>query len=500
MKPKSRTKRTPSNGLVVVALLAIVVSFIAGYCVDSDESAMVSIARAQGRDCPPTPPGLSQEELARGVGADGCYRATTGDGGGRCRRRGAFGERACRCESGDLALVRGVCCWPGQGVAIGNRCVGQPTRCPAGLEATNAGCVTPSATPPRPPPPPPPPGPSSTLREDSSTRALTFFRDGGPLIVGGRAGGSLDLRSVRGLPAGCTGFVSSSAPFSVTLPEMVPLLRIRADAASGDPTLVVRSESGVYTCNDDTNDLNPQVDLSGAMGTYLIWVGSYGAGSGTAIELGMTEPSTSTDAFAFVGTTVQRRGDAGGMFDVGTLGEEGCVGFVRDSALHEITLSHDVEALEIRVESTADTTLIVRDNEGRMRCADNVLGTNPMVDGAFYAGVYNVWVGTKSAGRTAPYELTVAPRPESYPQACGDNPSHGAAVVGAMVRLNRHRAVNGADNWAPRMDAYVGRVARITLVVGPDASNCAMVRVDADSGAFAWRVRDLTPILGPQGF
>ncbi len=82
-----------------------------------------------------------------------------------------------------------------------------------------------------------------------------------------------------------------------------------------------------------------------------------------------------------------------------------------------------------------------------------------------------------------------------FPQQCGlsdEQAVYGAATLGATVRLGRHRALDGDDNWASDMDAFVGRVGRVTELLGTDAAGCTVIHVDADNGEWAWRVRDLT--------
>jgi hypothetical protein len=80
------------------------------------------------------------------------------------------------------------------------------------------------------------------------------------------------------------------------------------------------------------------------------------------------------------------------------------------------------------------------------------------------------------------------------PQACGMTDAtarFGSLRVGSRVILGRHRPVNGDANWAPNMDPWVGRPAQVTGLAGTDGAGCPVVRVDADSGQFVWRVRDL---------
>ncbi len=88
------------------------------------------------------------------------------------------------------------------------------------------------------------------------------------------------------------------------------------------------------------------------------------------------------------------------------------------------------------------------------------------------------------------------------PRRTGSRPPTGAACqrggaadyagvrVGTEITLGRHEEVNGSENWADDMEAYVGRRTRVTTLGGVDEQGCAVVRVEADGGEWMWRVRD----------
>lgn len=63
--------------------------------------------------------------------------------------------------------------------------------------------------------------------------------------------------------------------------------------------------------------------------------------------------------------------------------------------------------------------------------------------------------------------------------------------VGTRIVLGRHTPFEGDDNWADEMSQYVGRSAVVTERVGTDKTGCNVVRVDVDSGSYAWRLRDV---------
>lgn len=101
--------------------------------------------------------------------------------------------------------------------------------------------------------------------------------------------------------------------------------------------------------------------------------------------------------------------------------------------------------------------------------------------------------GTTAASSPAP---TRAPRghEQALPQACEQDPFHvdyGAIREGSLVRLGRHRSVDGNANWDPSMEHYVDRVTPVVAARGLDPQGCAIVEVAADGGEYVWRVRDL---------
>lgn len=80
------------------------------------------------------------------------------------------------------------------------------------------------------------------------------------------------------------------------------------------------------------------------------------------------------------------------------------------------------------------------------------------------------------------------------PQQCTgstDAVAYGPIRVGVSVVLGRHRPVNGDLNWSEEMEPFVGRRTAVSSLSGADAEGCPGVRVEADSGEWFWRVRDL---------
>lgn len=73
----------------------------------------------------------------------------------------------------------------------------------------------------------------------------------------------------------------------------------------------------------------------------------------------------------------------------------------------------------------------------------------------------------------------------------GEKPS--GLVAGDKVRIGKHDAVNDEDdNWCPRMDKYIGKIATIKKVLGFDPEGYEVARIDLDEGEYSWRTRNMT--------
>lgn len=125
---------------------------------------------------------------------------------------------------------------------------------------------------------------------------------------------------------------------------------------------------------------------------------------------------------------------------------------------------------------------------------DDLVGATPVYPGPA-TGVpqgkqaHGYWVGADEIASSIDDATLI-------PQWCGQRAgqlSFGRVKVGTMVRLGKHRPVDGDANWDPAMEQYVGKISRVTDVrTLADSAGCPLVKVGADNGKFVWRVRDLS--------
>lgn len=93
---------------------------------------------------------------------------------------------------------------------------------------------------------------------------------------------------------------------------------------------------------------------------------------------------------------------------------------------------------------------------------------------------------------------TAAPPPPpvmTIPTWCGmlaGAEQYGPLRPGSWVILGMHTADVGDPNWAGEMGRWVGQQTSITSLAGADAQGCPTVRVAADGGQYAWRIRNMT--------
>jgi hypothetical protein len=249
------------------------------------------------------------------------------------------------------------------------------------------------------------------------------------------AGGPIDAATAN-LGEGCLGTIADAPDYRLQFTAgMLPLVFSVTSAA--DTTLLVNAPDGTWHCNDDTNELNPEVVFDAPQtGQYDIWVGTYVAGevppatltiaegataggvppAGGLPPAGATAPdfnlpptygeTTLTAGFNPDPATVQVI--AGGEIDAAAanLGAA-CVGFIAAAPDYRVQYTPGALPLIFHVvpspeAANADTTLVVNGPDGTWYCNDDTNGPNPQVVLEVpAAGQYDIWVGTYNPGMGA---------------------------------------------------------------------------------------------------
>ncbi|MFT6395753.1 MAG: hypothetical protein ACJAYU_000495 [Bradymonadia bacterium] len=264
-----------------------------------------------------------------------------------------------------------------------------------------------------------------------------------PARVTGTSGGGVDASYLGDTDTGpCLGNVTVLPDHSLHVHEAG---RLQFEVESfQDTTLLIHGPDG-WRCNDDSNDLSPGLTDYFAAGDYQIWVGSYerrhhdyrlnvsvnrnrgdhghdhgtdghnghggnsgnnGNGGQRSLDAAATTPEHESLIYNY-GDGVQRmQGRAGGPVDVSRVLDDGCVGFTHSNPDHIITLTDRMD-LEISVQSSEDTTLVVHGPHGWM-CNDDYYDVYPGLDGSFPPGTYRIWVGTYEQLDSDDYMLTVS--------------------------------------------------------------------------------------------
>ncbi len=83
-----------------------------------------------------------------------------------------------------------------------------------------------------------------------------------------------------------------------------------------------------------------------------------------------------------------------------------CDGYVSPQPNHLLKLESFWEFLRLEVASQADTTILVQ-GAGGVWCNDDAGTTNPIIEGQWQPGLYQVWVGSYQANSTNDYQIKI---------------------------------------------------------------------------------------------
>ncbi len=230
-----------------------------------------------------------------------------------------------------------------------------------------------------------------------------------PLRATGTTGGA--TQASRFGPQ-CAGAIHSAPDHTLRVTGPVDVRM--STTSSTDSTLVVVGPAGVF-CDDDGGEmLDARLDARLTPGEYAVYVGhieragSYTlsitenlGGSGGAASAG--QYGNFTLGAGFMPDPQTGRGETGGRVDASTYGAH-CTGMIDTSPDHRLTITSTV-GLRISVESTTDSSLVIR-GPGKVLCDDDSGGAlDAAVVDTFRPGEYEIYVG--HLGNSGSYTLSI---------------------------------------------------------------------------------------------
>lgn len=297
------------------------------------------------------------------------------------------------------------------------------------IPATGPGTPTPPVT---------PPAPGGGLGSGDplyGTHNLSGGFTPDPKLVTVAAGGDTAV-AAAGLPGNCVGFIAPAQPdVRLDLSNFPGSLKV-ASCADSDTALAIRTPSGNWLCNDDTEGRNPVIELARPTGRYDVWVATYSAGgtapstvhvtelsgtvcgSGASINTGADPTFGSTAISSALSSPFTTSFAAGGnqnAADVSGL-PDSCRGFINAAAPdYRVELSSGQPTLNIAACGDTDLTLIVNDAHGGWHCNDDAEGRNPVVTlSPPPQGRYDIWIGTYESGTMPQSTLKLSDRPGPF--------------------------------------------------------------------------------------
>ena len=345
------------------------------------------------------------------------------------------------------------------------------------------------------------------------------------------SGGDIAVKSLR-LGDNCLGYAAGDPDFLIELSGEFDRITF-LNASAKDSTLIINLPNGSWSCNDDTNGLNPALVFHHAPpGPYQVWIGSYAAESNDESVLYISEagpealPTTATGPDPgrdpLYGETSLSPGFQPAPFSIQFIGGgrnavadfidgEQCRGYVSEAPDFSVYLSDSFTEIWFAVHSPADMTLLVNRSDGRWLCSDDYLGVNPGIGLRFpLAGLYDVWLGSAAEGNYAAgvfYVTEQEPTPSmdfKIDTSC-DGMLETTLEVGAGALVTEAASSGIAGYIAPETGSASVFLApagsALSLVGGPVcADDHRWWRADLGGGRYGW-VADgdsSTPWLAPQ--
>jgi hypothetical protein len=84
-----------------------------------------------------------------------------------------------------------------------------------------------------------------------------------------------------------------------------------------------------------------------------------------------------------------------------------CTGFIDQEPDHRLTLTQFFNFLSLEIQSSEDTSLVIR-GPGGIWCNDDYSNKNPGIAGQWLSGTYDIWIGAPRQNDFAPYVIRLS--------------------------------------------------------------------------------------------
>jgi hypothetical protein len=84
-----------------------------------------------------------------------------------------------------------------------------------------------------------------------------------------------------------------------------------------------------------------------------------------------------------------------------------CDGFVDRQPNHILKLNSFFDFLKLEVQSSADTTILIK-GPGGIWCNDDSTDANPTIEGQWQPGIYQIWIGSYRANSNNNYRIRIS--------------------------------------------------------------------------------------------
>ena len=308
------------------------------------------------------------------------------------------------------------------------------------------------------------------------------------------SGGDVAVKPLA-LADNCLGYAAADPDVVVELTSSFDRITFLI-ASADDTTLIINMPNGSWSCNDDTNGLNPALVYHKATpGRYQIWIGSYAPETFDDATLYISEAGPETLPTTATGPDPARDSTYGEItlaplfqpspFAVQFLGggrsqaadfiaDPACQGYVSEAPDFSVILSESFADLYFALYSPAAMTLIINGADGRWQCSDNQLGTIPAI-GFDYApvGLYDIWVGSVEENNYAASIFFVTESESdlllnfSIDTSCPGLPDTALQVGARAVASHENVAMYAVPETATTVIFRPARGAALSLIAGP---------------------------------